>query len=121
MRSIGATPAASTAHAFAPIVEFFGISCVAHLRCFFGTANGLTRSVGACAARLSPTDRGRMLREQSDALRGGCAPQRRPDGDRWPPDVRGSPTASSGGGCAAPLTADDDLRAVQAHLRHSDI
>jgi hypothetical protein len=52
----------------APIVEFFGINCVAHLRCFFGTANGRARSLGACAWRLSAADRGRALREQSGAL-----------------------------------------------------
>ena len=52
----------------APIVEFFGLDCVAHLRCFFGTTNGRTRSVGAGAARLSVVERGRLLRERSDAL-----------------------------------------------------
>jgi hypothetical protein len=52
-----------------PIVEFFGIDRVVHLGCFFGTPNGRTRSVGACAARRSPVDRGRALRGQSDALR----------------------------------------------------
>jgi hypothetical protein len=53
-----------------PIVEFFGgIDRVVHLGCFFGTANGHTRSLGACAARRSPADRGRALRGQSDALR----------------------------------------------------
>ena len=52
----------------APLVEFFGLDCVAHLRCFFGTTNGRTRSVGAGAARLSVVERGRLLRERSDAL-----------------------------------------------------
>jgi hypothetical protein len=51
-----------------PIVEFLGIDGVAHLRCFFGTVNGRTRSLGACAARRSVLEMGRALRGQSDAL-----------------------------------------------------
>jgi hypothetical protein len=41
-----------------------------HLRCFFGRPNGHTRSLGACAASLSLTRRGQVLRDQSDALIG---------------------------------------------------
>lgn len=51
-----------------PIVDLLGFGRVAHLRCFFGPTNGHTRSVGACAGRLSTVDRGRVLRERSDAL-----------------------------------------------------
>jgi hypothetical protein len=53
----------------APIVEFFGIACVAHLRCFFGTWNRGIRSLGAGAPRRSLADRGKALRAHSDAIR----------------------------------------------------
>jgi len=43
--------------------------CLTHVSCFFGTPNGRSRSLGACAATPSVVSAGRSLRERSEALR----------------------------------------------------
>ena len=80
----------------APVVELFGVSCIAHLRCFFGTASndGHRRSLGAGAARLSTAKRGRALRDQSDALRALSRRLRVATGVGWRPEFSVSAPAA---------------------------
>jgi hypothetical protein len=53
----------------APMVELLGMEGIAHLPCFFGTADGRTHPLGAGAWRPSLVEIGKALRAHSGALR----------------------------------------------------